>query len=52
MIQYIVNQMWCVEGWLGFDKETDDGLKEAEQRLKNLEGESRIPGGLLLCADA
>ena len=37
VIQYIVNHMWCIDGWLGFDKETDDSLRDTEQRLRNLD---------------
>ncbi|KAH8906594.1 hypothetical protein BR93DRAFT_625000 [Coniochaeta sp. PMI_546] len=38
MLQYIVNNVLTVEGWMGFSDETDRELKELNHRLQSTEG--------------
>ncbi len=37
VIQYFINQMWCAEGWSQFNADTDERMRQAEHRLKNLD---------------
>jgi len=46
MLQYIVNNILSVEGWMGFNDETDRELRDLNERLQKTEGEippSHVP---------
>jgi hypothetical protein len=38
LLQYVVNNILSVEGWMGFTDQTDQELKELNDRLRSTEG--------------